>query len=141
MYNEHRVKIHLTKKHAHMHACACSAHQCPQNFHLPQILLFNFFLWQKLRKLGFLHFLGMCLHKTARARGHVHVGHLACCLIYSLQESFQSWISLGSDDRIGSNFFSWLRVCLLYVGDNMPRAPRARGHVHMPFYEGTCPKK
>ena len=28
-------------------------------------------------------------------------------------------------------------VCLLYVGDTMPRVPRARGHVHVPFYEGT----
>ena len=58
-----------------------------------------------------------------------------------ISTSFQSWISLGSDDRIGSIFFPWLRVCLLYVGVNMPRAPRARGHVHVPFYEGTCPKK
>ena len=24
-------------------------------------------------------------------------------------------------------------MCLLYVGDNMPRASRARGHVHVPF--------
>ena len=55
--------------------------------------------------------------------------------------SFQKWISLGSDHRIGSKKFSWLRVCLLYVGVNMPRVPRARGHVHVPFYEGTCPKK
>ena len=32
-------------------------------------------------------------------------------------------------------------MCLLYVGVNMLRAPHARGHVHMPFYEGTWPKK
>ena len=29
-------------------------------------------------------------------------------------------------------------MCLLYVGDNVPRAPHARGHMHVPFYEGTC---
>ncbi len=43
-----------------------------------------------------------------------------------------------SDQRIDSNFFSWLRVYLLYVVDTVPRAPRVRGHVHVPFYEGTC---
>ncbi len=32
---------------------------------------------------------------------------------------------------------SWLRMCLLYVVDTVPRAPHTHGHVHMPFYEGT----
>ena len=48
--------------------------------------------------------------------------------------------TMVSDYRIGSNFFSWLHVCLLYVVDTVPRAPRAHGHVHVPFYEGMCPK-
>ncbi len=39
-----------------------------------------------------------------------------------------------SVNRIDSNFFVWLRVCLLYVVDNMPHAC---GYVHVPFYEGT----
>ena len=33
---------------------------------------------------------------------------------------------------------SVLRVCLLYMVDNVPCA---RGHVHVPFYEGMCPNK
>ena len=45
---------------------------------------------------------------------------------------------MASVNRIDSNYFLWLRVCLLYVGDNIPRAPRARGCPHVPFYEGTC---
>ena len=40
-----------------------------------------------------------------------------------------------------TKFFVSLRVCLLYVVDNVPHAPHARGHVHVPFYEGTCPTK
>ena len=63
------------------------------------------------------------------------------CLIYSLQESFSKLNFSGFRRPNRLKFFSWLRVCLLYVGVNMPRAPRARGHVHVPFYEGTCPKK
>ena len=46
-------------------------------------------------------------------------------------EQLQSQITMGSDYRIDSNF-----VCLLYVVDNVPRAPCAHGHVHVPFYEG-----
>ena len=57
---------------------------------------------------------------------------------WATQEQLQSAITMASVNRIDSNFFVWLRVCLLYVGDNMPRAPHARGHVHVPFFEGTC---
>ena len=60
---------------------------------------------------------------------------------WTTQEQLQSGITMASVNRIDSNFFLWLRVCLLYVGDNMLRAPHARGHVHVPFYEGTCPTK
>ena len=57
---------------------------------------------------------------------------------WTTQEQLQSGITMASVNRIDSNFFLWLRVCLLYVDDNIPRAPRARGYVHVPFYEGTC---
>ena len=36
-------------------------------------------------------------------------------IFYKYSTSFQSWISLGSDHRIGSNCFSGLHVCLLYI--------------------------
>ena len=82
---------------------------------------------EKMEKKGFLFFWEHFFHKKARAHAHVHVlsRWVAEWNIWQYLTSFQSWISLGSDDRIGSNFFSWLRVCLLYVDVNMPRAPRA----------------
>ncbi len=43
-----------------------------------------------------------------------------------------------SDLRIGPKKISALHVCLVYVVDTMPRAPHARGHMHVPFYEGMC---
>ena len=60
---------------------------------------------------------------------------------WTTQEQLQSGITMASVNRIDSNFFVWLRVCLLYMVNNVPHAPCARGHVHVPFYEGTCPKK
>ena len=45
---------------------------------------------------------------------------------WATQEQLQSAITMASVNRIDSIFFVWLRVCLLYVGDNMPRAPHAR---------------
>ena len=40
---ENRVRFHLMKKCAHVHTHACSAHQCPYNFILSQMLVFTFF--------------------------------------------------------------------------------------------------
>ena len=55
---------------------------------------------------------------------------LFVCLFVGLSplahEQLQSAITMASVNRIDSIFFVWLRVCLLFVGDNMPRAPRAR---------------
>ncbi len=51
-----------------------------------------------------------------------------CLLFVTLaHEQLQSQIMMGSELRIGSKFY-------------IPCAPRARGHVHLPFYEGTCQK-
>ena len=97
----------------------------------------NFFVWLRVCLL----YVGDNMPRAPRARGHVHVPFFeGTCqnLIWgtlATLEQLQSQITMVTELRIGSNFFVWLRVCLLYVGDNMPRA---RGHVHMPFYEGTC---
>ena len=50
-YNERRARVHLMKK-----TCtrACSAHQCPYNFLLPQMLLFNL----KIEEVRFFYFFG-----------------------------------------------------------------------------------
>ena len=48
---------------------------------------------------------------------------------------------MASVNRIDSIFLCDSVCVSSNVVDNVPCAPLARGYVHMPFYEGTCPKK
>ena len=45
---------------------------------------------------------------------------LSVCLS-ECQKKLESGITMASVNRMDSNFFVWLRVGLLYVGDNMPK--------------------
>ena len=70
--------------------------------------------------------------------GCLYIYLRVCPLLHEqLRNNFKvelQWLPLTESTQI----FLCDSVCLLYVSDNMSRAPRARGHVHVPFYEGTC---
>ena len=72
--NERRIRVHLMKKRAHVHAPACNVHVVPINvlkiFSYPKFSCLIFFYSKNW---------GTYLHKTAYARAHVHVGHVANC--------------------------------------------------------------
>ena len=77
-----------------------------------------------------------------RSRSTSRFGCSFVCLSPLAHEQLRSnfkvqlrWLPLTESTQI---FFVWLRVCLIYLGNNMPHAPRARGCPHVPFYEGMC---
>ena len=64
------------------------------------------------------------------------------CKVWQNCPQLQSGIMMASVNRIDSNFFVWLRVGLLYVGDNMP--PKNFGpccHPHRGDPHGVTQKK
>ena len=65
------------------------------------------------------------------ARRSRSTSRFGCCMCvwsspcsWATQEQLQSAITMASVNRIDSNFFVWLRVCLLYVGARTPWTPR-----------------
>ena len=68
---------------------------------------------------------GECSRSTSRF-GFLNVSSCLLChtCSWATQEQLQSGITMASVNRIDSNFFVWLRVCLLYVVDSLSRALR-----------------